>query len=258
VKSLLGLAALLAAGLAQGQELTPPPPPPPVEVPPEAAVPPVDEPPPPPVTPQPQPEAAPPRQAEPVFSTVRFAPTAKLMFLGYNGGGALEGVVFGPSLRGGVRFSVTPRSPETYGWSVGVAMELGLEGLGFLPYGPQIFGFGITLKFGPAAITRGGLYFPFFDFYLLYTAVPSRFGFAQKLGVGLNFNLIALLAKESGGSGGTTHWGSWGSLGGSGGYGAVALAVLLSVLMPAVELVWTPPTSWIPFSTLEIRFGAGF
>lgn len=254
---MLGLLALLITSAARGQDLSPPPPPPPVEAQPEGVPPPDEAPPPAKVEPQPQVEL--PAERDDVFSTVRFAPTAKLMFMGYNGGGALEGVVFGPSLRAGVRFSVTPRRPETYAWSVGLAMELGLEGLGFLPYGPQIFGFGITLKFGPAAVTRGGLYFPFFDFYLLYTAVPSRFGFAQKLGVGLNFNLIALLSKETRGGEGTTHWGSWGSLGGSGGgWGAVALAVLLSVLMPAVELVWTPPTNWIPFSTLEIRFGAGF
>ena len=265
---ILGLGALLASGLAWGQaELTPPPPPPPVEAPAPGALPEVEPPPPPvPTVPppppgnvEPQPQLELPKEKEEVFSTVRFAPTAHLAFVGFNAGGPVESILFASSLRAGLRFSVTPRRPENYAWGVGISLELGLEGLGFLPYGPQIFGMGITLKFGPAAITRGGLYFPFFDFYVLYTAVPSRFGFGQKLGAGLNFNLIALLAKERRDSGASySGWSGIGSIGAGGGYGAVALAILVSVLMPSIELVFSPPTNFTPYSTLEVRFGMGF
>lgn len=264
----LGLAALLAAGVAWSQsppEPSPPPPPPPVEVPSPGAPPPPEgeeppalptAPPPPPGDVEPQPEVQLPKEeVDESYSRLRFAPTARLLFVGFNAGGALEGVVWGSSLRGGLRFSLTARRPEPYAWSVGVALELGLEGLGILPYGPQAFGLGITARFGPAAVTRGGLYFPFFDFYLLYSAVPSRFGFANKIGAGLSFNLLALLVKERGGGG---SWGSVGSIGGGGGYGAIALLVVLSILMPSIELVWTPPTAFLPMSTLEVRFGAGF
>lgn len=242
----LGLAALLTGGAAWSEELpppSPPPPPPPVEASPPGPL------------PAPEVEPSPPAPPDESYSRVRFAPTAHLLFVGFNAGGPLEGVVWGSSLRGGVRFSLTARRPEPYAWSVGVALELGLEGLGILTSGAQAFGVGITARFGPAAITRGGWYFPFCDFYILYSAVPSRFGFANKIGAGLSFNLLALLAKERGDS---ESWGAVGSLGGGGGYGAVALMVVLSILMPSIELVWTPPTPFLPMSTLEVRFGAGF
>jgi hypothetical protein len=236
---------------AQGAELTAPPPPPQSEEGDVAAPP--SEPPPPPTDVEPQPTVQLPKEVEDEnYSKIRFAPTAHVLIVGINGGGPIEGMVLASSLRAGLRASITARRPERYAWGVGLSLELGLEGLGVLPQGPQAFGMGITLKFGPAAVTRGGLYFPYLDFYLLYTAVPSRFGFAQKFGAGLNFNLVALLSADDG-SGKSSLWG-----GNSGGSAALAAVAVLSLVMPNVEMVWTPATVWFPWSTLEVRFGAAF
>ena len=255
------LAALLAASVAWGQtpvaDPTPPPPPPAVEGPAEPAPEVVTPPPPPPGDVEPQVVPPPPAEVkpEPAGPGSRFAPTARLLFIGYNGGGPIEGLVWGSSLRAGLRASLAQRSNDFYGWSVALSGEVGLEGLGVLPTGPQVFGFGFTLKFGPTGITRGGLFFPFFDFYVLYTGVISPLGYAQKAGAGVNFNLLALLKKESGDSGNVNLSGLGG---GGGGYALAAILVALSVVMPNIELVWTPPTTFAPYSTLEVRFGAGF
>jgi hypothetical protein len=247
----LGLALVILSLSARAQTLTDPPPPPPEDA--VDANTPLTAPPPPPTDVEPQPEVQLPKEVEDEnYSRVRFAPTAKAMLVGINGGGPIEGVVVLSSLRAGLRASLTPRRPERYAWGVGLALELGLEGLGVLPQGQQAWGMGLTLKFGPAAVTRGGLYFPYVDFYLLYTAVPSRFGFAQKFGAGLNFNLVALLSADDG-SGKSGFWG-----GNGGGSAALAALAVLSLVMPAVELVWTPATTWFPWSTLEVRFGVGF
>jgi hypothetical protein len=214
-------------------------------------------PPPPPGDVEPQPTVQlPEEKVDESYSKIRFAPTAKFLVAGYNGGGRFEGIVFGSSLRAGLRVSLTPRRPETYAMSVGASLELGLEGLGVHYSGPQIFGMGITLKFGPAAVTRGGLYFPYLDFYLLYVAVPSQFGFAQKFGAGLNFNLLALLTREMVSDEGKVLGSAWG--GNGGGAAAVVAAMVVGLLMPDIELVWTPANDWMPYSTLEVRFGGGF
>lgn len=257
---LLALLVAMAAGasFAQDEEWAPPP----------ATVPPPPAPPEPIVT-QPAPpqqwapgpvptripedaavEAPPTEPVEEPATGFRLAPTLNLLGLGLSPQEAGWSAMGAPSLRTGVRGALFRRSNDSYSTNLGLAIEVGLEGHRS-PSRGQLWGLGITARSGPAFVTRGGLFFPFFEFYALTTLTVIRTDsftlITPHFGVGLNFNAFAI--REAGWAGSVGHVGGGGEL----------VFVLLALVIPNVELVWSPPTPLDPdASTFEIRLGVGF
>ena len=184
----------------------------------------------------------------------RFAPTVHILFLSW--GPPVRGDPSSSlSVRTGLRFATLPRPAESYQANLGVSLELGLESVRDTTNSLAQLGFGITARGGLSAVSPRGLFFPFFDAYVLTTLVfVSAFGGpavpVMKLGLGFNLNALAILR---GGEGSLSSFsnGNWGSA------GYVLLAILF-ILLPNLEFVVTLPSAVNPVATGEVRLGIGF
>ncbi len=188
----------------------------------------------------------------------RFAPTLTVMLIGVplQTNPPRVGIGF-PSVRGGVRFALLPRSLSNYSMNYFASLELGLEGMQTAT-GDSVHGFGVTLRAGAAPVTRGGMFIPFAEGYLLATL--SRFDVAgfgatlPRVGFGVSFNLFSLLSVgDSPAVAATVADLS------SGRDGVFYVAFAAVLVTPRAELVWTPPSAFFPgVHTFELRLGAGF
>ena len=141
----------------------------------------------------------------------------------------------------------------TYSMNYSVVLQAGLEGLRTRG-GAPFFGPGFTIRAGASPVTSGGMFVPFFDGYALATlgvvTINRVTAVVPRLGLGASVAPLAL----------RTDWGSSPSPRLSFGSGsALGFVVLLMLLAPNVEVVWTPPHVFSPSAHfVEVRLGLGF
>ncbi len=163
-------------------------------------------------------------------------------------GGPKPTAVLVPSLRGGARLALLPRSSNDYSLNVAAALQVGLEGLRRRD-AVALYAFGVTARVGAGAVTIGGPYAPFVELYALSTLAIRRVNGEQALvprfGVGLQLDLYTAVPEYVKPS--LSFW--W-----------VDRYVIGFFLFTAfnVELVVTPPNVVNDATVTEVRLGFGF